>query len=318
MKTRSTREAFARVSSRVLLFGEAVVDELPGGPVVGGAPLNVAVHLAGFGLDVLLVSRIGEDPAGELVRSRLADRSLRLSGIQRDPRRATARVLVTVVEGQPSFEIPPEAAFDAIDARTAEETAREFAPALVYFGTLAQRRMRSRTALRRVLDATSGLRFLDLNLRAPWIEVRSLSNALRQADLVKLNAAELEVLSPGAGDVCDAGTGPAVLELLSRYRIGSAFVTCGERGALHVKRGAPGAERTGAEVCALGDSLVDTVGAGDAFAAVAILGTLRGWPPALTIVRADSFARALCQVPGAVPEDPAFHARFLASWGGAT
>jgi fructokinase len=58
-----------RRDSRVILFGEALVDELPstdGHP--GGAPFNVACHLRAFGVEPLLISRVGEDPEGEMLR----------------------------------------------------------------------------------------------------------------------------------------------------------------------------------------------------------------------------------------------------------
>jgi fructokinase len=64
----------------------------------------------------------------------------------------------------------------------------------------------------------------------------------------------------------------------------------------------------------LGGELVDTVGAGDAFSAVLILGLLRGWDSATVLPRADAFARAVCCIPGAVPGDDAFYQPFLQAW----
>ncbi len=42
--------------------------------------------------------------------------------------------------------------------------------------------------------------------------------------------------------------------------------------------------------------MVDTVGAGDAFSAVFILGLSKGWSTALTLERALEFAAAVCTV----------------------
>jgi fructokinase len=55
-------------------------------------------------------------------------------------------------------------------------------------------------------------------------------------------------------------------------------------------------------------------GAGDGFAAVFILGTLRGWPLADRLARADAFARALCQIRGAVPAMQDFYTPFIRDW----
>lgn len=291
------------------------MDQLPSGPAVGGAPLNVTCHLAAFGHAALLVTRIGQDLAGERVLGFMAERGLSLRGVQRDDSLPTGRVLVELREGQPAFEILPDVAFDAIDPAAAEAAARNPAPALVYFGTLAQRRARSRKALRRVLRTSGGIRFLDVNLRRPWFDARVLTSSLRGADVLKLNEGELEALSAGFGPRRRGNPVAAAGALLSRYEIGAAFVTRGEKGAFFARRCESGFQVEEVNGVALGPEIVDTVGAGDGFAAVAILGTLRGWHPALTLVRADSFARALCCLSGAVPAAPAFYDGFRNDWG---
>lgn len=50
---------FAR--QHVILFGEALTDIFPDGPVMGGAPLNVSCHLQAFGLHPMLITRTGAD-----------------------------------------------------------------------------------------------------------------------------------------------------------------------------------------------------------------------------------------------------------------
>ena len=61
-------------------------------------------------------------------------------------------------------------------------------------------------------------------------------------------------------------------------------------------------------------TLVDTVGAGDAYASVFLLGQARAWPLALTLARANEFAAAICGVSGAVPADLAFYQPFISRW----
>jgi fructokinase len=58
----------------------------------------------------------------------------------------------------------------------------------------------------------------------------------------------------------------------------------------------------------------DTVGAGDAFSAVFILGLLQGWALPVTLRRAHDFAGAICQVRGAVPEYRDFYDPFIDKW----
>lgn len=51
--------------SEVVCFGEVLWDVLPHGRFLGGAPLNVAYHLAHLGYTPRLVSAFGNDPLGD-------------------------------------------------------------------------------------------------------------------------------------------------------------------------------------------------------------------------------------------------------------
>ena len=72
-------------SVSVALFGELLVDELPDRCVMGGAPFNVAYHLRRFGLDPVLITRVGEDAEGEQLLTALENWGLDTRGVQRDP-----------------------------------------------------------------------------------------------------------------------------------------------------------------------------------------------------------------------------------------
>jgi fructokinase len=61
--------------------------------------------------------------------------------------------------------------------------------------------------------------------------------------------------------------------------------------------------------------VVDTVGAGDGFAAVLLLGLSQQWPWAVSLGRAGDFAAALVSRRGATIDDPSVYARFLNAWG---
>jgi fructokinase len=89
------------------------------------------------------------------------------------------------------------------------------------------------------------------------------------------------------------------------------FATLGARGAVAVSgdgeidRVAPGAQV----------EVVDAVGAGDGFAAVLIIGLLRGWAVADTLERAQAFASAIVGRRGATVDAPVFYAPFIDQWG---
>ena len=65
-----------------------------------------------------------------------------------------------------------------------------------------------------------------------------------------------------------------------------------------------------------GLSMVDTVGAGDAFASVMLLGLLRGWPLACSAQRAQDFASRMVARRGATVHDTDFYQEVMAAWQG--
>ncbi|MEZ5502448.1 MAG: PfkB family carbohydrate kinase [Halioglobus sp.] len=63
-----------------------------------------------------------------------------------------------------------------------------------------------------------------------------------------------------------------------------------------------------------GIKVADTVGAGDAFAAVTLLGLRRGWPLPVTLERAQQFAAAIVTRHGATVSERSFYQAFLSQW----
>ena len=294
----------------ILVFGEILADMFPDGSVLGGAPFNVARHLAAFGRNPVLVSRIGRDALGDEIVAAMDAGGMSRAGLQVDDARPTGRVAVHMDERGHRFEILPGQAYDFIDPAQAVATARACEPSMVYFGTLSQRDEDSRRALEAVLDAVPCPRFVDINLREPWYTADSVRFSLRQADILKLNAEELMTLGHLLG-LAASEPEERVLALMRDFRIGRVIVTCGEEGAWQVEEGG---EWTATTYENRKVELVDTVGAGDAFAAVCMLGILSGWPMHRTLNRAEAFARAICGIRGAVPADDAFYGPFLREW----
>jgi fructokinase len=60
--------------------------------------------------------------------------------------------------------------------------------------------------------------------------------------------------------------------------------------------------------------VIDTVGAGDAFAAVTLLGLIHGWPLATSLERAQTFAARIVGQRGATSAERALYAPFVAAW----
>ncbi len=287
---------------RPLVFGEALFDEFEDGSArLGGAPLNVAWHLRGFGLDPLLVTRVGEDALGGLVLERMRAGLLDTRGVQIDAARPTGRAGVTLGDDGPQFTLPNDQAYDFIDRDLLPHLPRERFE-ILYHGSLAARNEQSAAALRSLREL--GLpTFVDVNLRSPWWERGALESLIGGTRWLKVNTHELAQLE-------NHSRGRTLLDraqrLRERFGLEAVIVTAGAEGAFGVTRD----DAITAAVEHVSDQH-DGVGAGDALSAVVILGIVRGWSLTATLRRAVEFAAA---VHAGVDDDDPLYQRFLARW----
>ncbi|MEE4216511.1 MAG: carbohydrate kinase [Xanthomonadales bacterium] len=290
------------MTARVCIFGEVLFDHFPDGRrVLGGAPFNVAWNLAALGEDPLLLSRVGTDADGDSVRVAMQVWGLDTSGLQKGPGEHTGQVRVRIEDGEPAYDIVRPVAWDAI------EQAESPPPCgLLYHGSLALRSARSRASLLALRAAGPQTVFVDVNLRDHWWDPGTVSGLLDGAHWAKFNEDELDRLAP-PGDSPQARARATI----ERHGLQALLLTGGERGArLFTAAGEMLEARPGREV-----EVVDTVGAGDAFAAVVMLGILRDWPLQTSLDRAQAFASAVVGQRGATVHDKAFYAPF-AAWHG--
>lgn len=285
------------------IFGEVLFDNFPDGSrILGGAPFNVAWHLQAFGQQPLFISRIGEDEAGREILAAMQNQGMTRAGLQIDRAHPTGSVAISITDGQPRYRILEHQAYDYIDSKAPGDMPRK---GLLYHGSLALRNHVSRQALEDLKHSWQGLVFLDVNLRAPWWQADDVWQWIGAADWLKLNDEELQILLPGEQSMPDK-----MLFLQQRHRLQGLVVTCGSQGALALT-----ADGEFADIAPAGNiEVVDTVGAGDAFAAVLLLGIAEHWPLSLTLQRAQDFASALVGQRGATVADPLFYLKFVEAW----
>ena len=283
------------MSGRACIFGEVLFDHFPDGRrVLGGAPFNVAWHLQAFGEQPFFISRVGTDPEGTAIHTAMQGWAMDTSGLQTDGRLPTGRVQVRIANGEPAYDIVHPAAWDAVGPPA---TVPDMS--LLYHGTLALRDATSRLAWQRLRDSQPALLFVDVNLRSPWWRREQVLQDISGAHWVKLNRDELDLLAPG--------------EAVARKRAEALVEGIGLRGLLLTDVFTSAGERWAARPA--GDTVVvDTVGAGDALAAVMVLGLLRKWPLEASLERAQGFASALVGQRGATVMDPGFYAPFVEQW----
>ena len=280
----------------VLCLGELLVDCLGVSRFPGGAPANVAYHVAALGQPAEIVSRVGNDTAGGELTAWLGSHSVGMRFLQRDPSQATGSV--NILPG-PRYEVAAPAAWDFIERTDAALVGLGKAGALV-FGTLAQRQPVSRGTIRAMVETAraAGVPALcDLNLRAPFFDEETILWSLRHCDVLKLNREELDIVS---GLLGAAGARADLLAgLLREFGIARGVLTEGEEGALICEDGR--VSRHAAEVVT---DIADTVGAGDAFTAVLAVALARGIPLSTAAAPAAVLSAFVVSKPGATPAIP--------------
>jgi fructokinase len=286
----------------VVAFGEMLWDLLPSGPALGGAPFNFAYRVASLGDRVVVVSRLGDDDLGREALAAMAALGMDASCVQVDPAKPTGTVPVSLdPAGTPVFTIVPDVAYDRIEATAGALAAVEEADCLC-FGTLAQRSPASARTLRLLLERFRGrVRLLDLNLRRDCWTPESVRASIDRADVLKLNDDEAVTIAPLYG-LADRPLREFPRALMAATGLSHVVLTLGAGGAF-------AASRDGAEACESAHevTVVDTVGAGDAFTAAFAHGLLAGWPLARSLAHGNALGALVAAQRGAtgavVPAD---------------
>lgn len=226
-----------------------------------------------LGRRAIVASRIGVDSLGDELRERLAKLGLETSFVQRDAAHPTGVVNVTLdADGQPEYEIEPDAAWDFLDWTPQWRDLAAQAGA-VCFGSLAQRSEASRATIQRFLDASreDAIRIFDVNLRQNFFSASVLAASFRFANVAKLNDAEIAAVMRLLGfefsDEQDAAE-----RLRREFGLDLLCVTRGNRGSLLVR------ENEFDEHPGFAVPVADLVGAGDAFTAALAHHLLRHSP----------------------------------------
>ena len=144
----------------------------------------MAWHLQAFAQPVCFHSRVGVDPEGEQIRSAMTEWGMTTQYLQSDPQRSTGMVNVIINDNEPSYDIVPHCAYDAI-----EPIGESAHCQLLYHGSLALRESQSRLALESLKAQNPDLVFVDVNLRPPWWQKDKLDEMLQEIAVI---AADLD------------------------------------------------------------------------------------------------------------------------------
>lgn len=290
------------MNKNIFIFGEVLFDVFPDGDqVLGGAPFNVAWNLQAFGQRPELVSRIGNDQQGNTIRQSMIDWGMDTAALQTDQSLPTGKVEIQLRHGEPVYDIVSPCAYDAIDLLSTQLQSCS----LLYHGTLALRNAQSARSLERIINSKPECIFLDVNLRSPWWRKESVLSSIKRAHWVKLNIDEFRLLYPSQAILTHSLT-----SFISAFQLEGVVLTHGDAGAEVLNSNGEHFKvkpKYASEV-------VDTVGAGDAFASVMIMGILNNWPMQATLERAQIFASSIVGQRGATVSDPVFYEGIMSRW----
>lgn len=282
---------------RIISVGEVLWDIFDDGELLGGAPLNFSASLQRLGHTVSLLTGVGTDERGDLTLRRMRELGISTAFVQSTRRdTGTARVTLDTM-GHATFVIPRPAAFDSLVVDSAlRMRIAELQGEWLYFGTLAQTEESNLALLREIFQGTPSIRgFYDMNLREGHWNLPLVQHLSTLAHVLKLNDVEAETLS----SLVQPGEAFS-LERFCRYwssqhALETICVTLGSQGCavfaddqLHYF---PGYQV----------EVVDTVGAGDAFAAGFLHAMSQTWPLEHRAAFANALGAVVASRAGATP-----------------
>lgn len=243
-------------------------------PSVAGAESNVAAYLHALGLTVNWISRVGEDSFGRFILDWLVTRGVDVSLVERDPSWGTGVAFKEIGdEGTQVTYFRSDSAFSKTTSTLARSVARS-APALIHTSGIT---LALSQGCRDFVEAVHALRgpqtviSFDVNWRPSLWQPHRAHTASVDAQSTVLAAAQ-------SSDVVFVGQDEAE-ELWGVSDLTEIRRLVDEPRLLVVKRGSEGCTVFGdgemIEVPALRVSVVEQVGAGDAFASGFLAGQFR-------------------------------------------
>ena len=178
----------------IVCFGEVLWDMLPMGKTVGGAPFNVAYHAKNLGMNAHLISAVGNDDLGKSLLQFLQQNGIRTDLIHTNYTFDTSTVQVKLDEkGSASYEIVEPVAWDFLFIDKKREAIVKSADYLL-LGSLIARSEKNFNLLHHLMRKANKVVF-DVNLRPPFYSQSLIEVLLHEADVVKLNDEELNIIA---------------------------------------------------------------------------------------------------------------------------
>ncbi len=256
---------------RITSIGEILFDIYEDKKAIGGAPFNFIYHVINLTGKGNFISRIGNDELGRELIKFLEEKKIK-GHIQIDKIHPTGTAKANLNESTklPKWEISAGSSFDFIESDIETSRIIQKHTECLYFGTLAQRENCSRKSIQSFFG--KGIKyFCDLNIRQNFYSKEVIEKSLEASNVVKMNIEELKLLNDLlVNDLF--GLKNSAEKIKSRYNIDLLCITLGEEGAVLFKDNDINSYKSRSSV-----KVVDTVGAGDAYASILCIGYLLDW-----------------------------------------
>jgi len=284
---------------KIISTGEVLWDVFDHREILGGAPLNFSASLQRLGHSVHLVTGVGTDPRGDGILQRMKELGLSTEFVQRIPNRETGIARVTLdATGSASFVIPRPAAFDSLNV---DDQLFSSIAALhgdwIYFGTLSNVSQSNFDLLNEILRDTPTIKgFYDMNLREGHWQLALVEQLAHLATVLKLNDVESEILFHLLYPTERYSLEDFCRRWAAQFNIETICVTLGSKGCAVFTQDQlrlfPGYRV----------EVVDTVGAGDAFAAGFLHALSQPWQLDQKAAFANALGGLVASRAGATPD----------------
>ncbi|SFD24507.1 fructokinase [Chitinophaga sp. CF118] len=283
------------IKHNIVSLGEILWDVLPDKELPGGAPLNVAYHLQKLSQRVAVVSSVGLDSHGQRLLQLMQRQQLITDYIQQDPVYATGKVYARMDEhNDMQYDIVHPVAWDHITWNASlENLLHDDDLQYMVYGTLLARNVVSRNALSKALQSRAR-KVLDINLRAPYYSREVLEWLILSCDLLKLNIAELELISSWYGNY--ATNEERIIALANHFSVTTIIVTLGGAGCMgYIQE--QFYYQAGQSI-----KVADTIGSGDAFLAGFLSCQINQCTPEYSLAYANALGALVASKSGGCPE----------------
>lgn len=287
----------------ITAIGEILFDIYPDIQKMGGAPFNFIYHIHKLTGQGTIVSRLGDDELGSRAIGFLKANRINTFYVQTDPSHKTGIAEANLDKNKvPHWNIPDGRAFDFIE-NTNELKELMDRTKILYYGTLVQRNEASREVVQSYFDRDITY-FCDLNIRQNFFSRKSLERSLKAANILKLNEDELKVIHKMFLDG-DYNRKKCAEDLRIKFNITLLALTLGDEGAYLFRDNEVNFYTINIK------NVIDTTGAGDAYAAMLLLGYLKNWELYQINKSASELAGEIIQVTSALPKDDSVYQAFM-------